>query len=577
MIWRLKDSAAATVPSLMAYDDFYTVNGIRDLDEDSVADVLVAHVKEYRTSRPNTTVGYITIVSGQSGKVIRTIPAPYNEKLYVPPQIYTQMDGTEYILVVTGAQNSPGGVYLIPLSSVMDHSKEKEFVTVHRNESSGFMVPAILADLNEDGVDDIVASSFNSTLYAFDGRTYNTLWSYTFVNSESISSIVPGHYNGDNVTDFMVKYSYGPGYPIYYYSQTQIINGKNGSAILERVINDAGGANSLLGGISLSQTFGGDLFLHWQTHCRGQLDVNEPYQFIPDSDTYLQARADACMLRYNASTVLKLYAITRHIQPPGAIIFSTDDLLLQLNQTELKRLQNQIAVAPLKHPKLSKQIIEDLKELKATAADQLFGGLAKHESAKPNVVKSADTAFDASEATKFEQKLKHHPKVFENMQQLADISVQQEQLQQQLQAQRQQQRLHLDGMTDGEKFSMNEQSNPQDIQLPIDRMYDADNEEIMNQRKNRFKGYGKQMVKPYENPLEQQMSDEQNPRMLDMGEYFIDENVVNRNTRSDGMRPGNLESLFRPQHLVSKMFEFLLLRISRGFLCDSRLSGRHIQ
>lgn len=533
-MWRLNDNTALAPPALMAYDDFYTVNGIRDLDEDSVADVLVAHVKEYRMSRPNTTIGYITIVSGQSGKVIRTIPAPYNEKLYVPPQIYTQIDGTEYILVVTGAQNSPGGVYLIPLSSIMDHSKEKEFITVYRNESSGFMVPAILADLNEDGVDDIIVSSFNSTLYAFDGRTYKILWSYTFVNSESISSIVPGYYNSDNVTDFMVKYSYGPGYPIYYYSQTQIINGKNGSAILERMINDAGGANSLLGGISISQTFGGDLFLHWQTHCRGQLDVNEPYQFIPDSDTYLQARADACMLRYNASTVLKLYAITRHIQPPGAIIFSTDDLLLQLNQTELKRLQNQIAVSPLKHPKLSKQVIEDLKELKANTAD-LFAGLTKHDS-KVNAVKNANDAFDIPEATKFEQKMKHHPKVFGNIQQMADLSVQQEQLQQQLQQQRQQQRLHLDN---GEKFLMSEQTNPQDIQLPIDRMYDTENDEIVNQRKNRFKNYGKQMVKPYENPLDQQMSEEQNPRMVDMGEYFIDENIVNRNTRSDGMQPGN--------------------------------------
>lgn len=529
---------------LLPYDDFYTVNGVRDLDADSVADVLVAHVKEYRTNRSNESTGFITIISGQNGKIIRTIPAPYNEKLYVPPQIYTQIDGTEHILVVTGAQNSPGGVYLIPLNTIMDHSKEKDFITVHRNESSGFMVPAILVDLNSDGIDDIVVSSFNSTLYAFDGRTYATLWSYTFVNSESISSIVPGHYNNDNITDFMVKYSYGPGYPIYYYSQTQVINGKNGSAILDRMINDAGGANSLLGGISISQTFGGDLFLHWQTHCRGQQDVNEPYQFIPDSDTYLQARADACMLRYNASSVLKLYAITRHIQPPGAIIFSTDDLLLQLNQTALKRLENQIAVSPLKHPKLTKQVINDINELKANTPTRLFSGLANHET-KTNVVKETPVAFDASESTRFAQKMKHQPNLFENLQQTNALNEQQEQMQrqqqqqleQQLQQQRQQHRLHLDNMNNGEKFSMNEQTNQQDIQLPIDRLYDTqDNAEIINQRKNHFNNFGQQM-KPYDNSLEQQIIDEQ-PRMMDMGEYFIDDNVINRNTRSDAIPQG---------------------------------------
>lgn len=63
------------------------------------------------------------------------------------------------------------------------------------------------------------------------------------------------------------------------------------------------------------------------------------------------------MLRYNTSTVLKLYAIARHIEPPGAVIFSTDDLLLQLNQTELAQLQKQISVSPLKHPKMLKKIL----------------------------------------------------------------------------------------------------------------------------------------------------------------------------------------------------------------------------
>lgn len=63
------------------------------------------------------------------------------------------------------------------------------------------------------------------------------------------------------------------------------------------------------------------------------------------------------MLRYNTSTVLKLYAIARHIEPPGAVIFSTDDLLLQLNQTQLAQLQKQISVSPLKHPKMLKKIL----------------------------------------------------------------------------------------------------------------------------------------------------------------------------------------------------------------------------
>lgn len=79
--------------------------------------------------------------------------------------------------------------------------------------------------------------------------------------------------------------------------------------------------------------------------------------FHTGSDISQQSRADTCMLRYNTSSVLKLFAITRHIQSPGAIIFSTDDLLLQLNQTELKQLAKQMAVSPFKHPKMLMKLL----------------------------------------------------------------------------------------------------------------------------------------------------------------------------------------------------------------------------
>lgn len=89
----------------------------------------------------------------------------------------------------------------------------------------------------------------------------------------------------------MVKYNSGPGFPIYYYSQTTILSGANGSALLERSIVDSGGPNSLLAGLSVSQTFGGDFFLHWQVACRGIDNPKDPYQFMPESDLIQQSRA----------------------------------------------------------------------------------------------------------------------------------------------------------------------------------------------------------------------------------------------------------------------------------------------
>lgn len=538
------------LPSTLVVD-LYTVNGVRDLDEDSVPDVLAARVEEHRSTDQSTIAGHIIIISGQTGKVIRTIPTPNREELYVPIQVHTQIDGTEMLLVITGGQNSPGGCYLISLSTIMDHSKENKFITIIRSESSGFMVPAILVDLDDDGVDDIVVSSFNSTVYAFNGQTYVTLWKYTFADSESTSSIVPGHYNNDNITDFMVKYNCGPGFPVYYYSQTQIINGKNGTSLLDQMINDSGGANSLLGGISISQTFGGDLFLHWQTQCRGKYDVKDPYQFFPDSDILLQSRADTCMLRYNASTVLKLYAITRHIQSPGAIIFSTDDLLLQLNQTELKQLEKQIAVSPLKHPKLLKKLL-NINEPNTNAntntnsdtnpinnSKNMANGIANatqvianDEKRKPFKSPSKQGAFD---------KLKNRKKLLESSQ-TASIA-----------------NAEVISANNYEKPIYPEQTNEMDVQLPMaNDVSDVNAEnEIISQRKKQLKNYimnninrvegrnqfgNEIMQEPQEvpaelsNPLEdyQNYYDDNERRVMAMAM------ANNRDVRSDENIPGNV-------------------------------------
>lgn len=138
--------------------------------------------------------------------------------------------------------------------------------------------------------------------------------------------------------------------------QTTILNGKNGESFLDSKITDSGGPHSLLGGVSIAQTYGGDFFLHFQSHCRDKFEnAKDPYKFVPDSDIIQQSRADVCMLRYNTSTVVKLNAMSRHVEPPGAVIFTSDDISLQLNQSDNPKTstpQNANNRQPLKHPKM---------------------------------------------------------------------------------------------------------------------------------------------------------------------------------------------------------------------------------
>lgn len=161
--------------------DLYTVNIIRDLDSDGIADIISAHTDE----RFGIREGHIRLISGKTGKSIRTIPAPYKEEIFVPIQLITSKDGTEYLLVLTGGQNTAGGVYKIRVDSFKNFHDDNDYSTIQRS-SSGFLVPAVLTDLNGDQIDDFVVASFNSTVYAFDGVSNKIIWAFTFPSSGNI-------------------------------------------------------------------------------------------------------------------------------------------------------------------------------------------------------------------------------------------------------------------------------------------------------------------------------------------------------------------------------------------------------
>ena len=65
----------------------------------------------------------------------------------------------------------------------------------------------------------------------------------------------------------MVKYQYGPGYPVYQYEQTVVLSGKDGSKI-SRTLTDSLGSQSSPISISLRGR-GNDIFIHWLSNCKG--------------------------------------------------------------------------------------------------------------------------------------------------------------------------------------------------------------------------------------------------------------------------------------------------------------------
>lgn len=119
ILWELK--YFSVLESISELDiDLYTINLIRDLDGDNVNEIIAVHVEEESTSRGS----HIKLISGRTGTIIRSIPTPFNEEVYVPVQVLTKVDGTELLMIVTGGQSSQGGVYNFNLLQMMKFKTE---------------------------------------------------------------------------------------------------------------------------------------------------------------------------------------------------------------------------------------------------------------------------------------------------------------------------------------------------------------------------------------------------------------------------------------------------------------------
>lgn len=194
---------------------------------------------------------------------------------------------------------------------------------LHHNAGKGVLVPPILIDITSDGIEDIVAAMFNSTIIAYNGSTFEPIWNYTVPNSEVISIPIPGYYNDDEIPDFMVKHQIGVDFLTYYYTVATIIDGRNGQPLLEKEIVDS--LSGQMSGLSITvDGFGNDWFLHWSADCLNYEGVKEQYQFMKDQ-SLVSWRTDLCRLRFNSTLATKLLALSQHVGPPGMSLYFSEE------------------------------------------------------------------------------------------------------------------------------------------------------------------------------------------------------------------------------------------------------------
>ncbi|EFN69201.1 Uncharacterized protein KIAA1467-like protein [Camponotus floridanus] len=297
--------------------DVYDARFITDMNGDSIGDVIASHAMQSNDIRASN----ILVISGRNGNIIRNINLPDTEQLFIAPQIIVQSDGENIFVLATNSQQEAGGLYIVSQANIFYGNLQLR--KLNHNTGKGALLPPVLIDITSDGIEDIVAAMFNSTIMAYNGSTFEPIWNYTIPNSEVISIPIPGYYNDDDIPDFMIKHQIGAGFPTYYYTMATIIDGRNGQPLLEKPIEDS--LSKQMSGLSITvDGFGNDWFLHWSADCLNHEGIKEKYQFLKGQSLVSQTHADLCRLRFNSTLTMKLLALSQHVGPPGISLYFSE-------------------------------------------------------------------------------------------------------------------------------------------------------------------------------------------------------------------------------------------------------------
>eukprot|EP00095_Tigriopus_kingsejongensis_P007875 maker-scaffold127_size327531-snap-gene-1.8 protein:Tk07875 transcript:maker-scaffold127_size327531-snap-gene-1.8-mRNA-1 annotation:"hypothetical protein BRAFLDRAFT_93831" len=302
----------------------YAAQFIHDLNGDGVPEVLAVHGGDELSdpAQEGNMFGRIIIFNGRNGTVLTWMQTPDRKESYYPPQILTWNDGEQFVLFGTGGNSRAGGLYVISLVDLYKRNITQA-VQIYRDDLKGMLTPAALADINQDGVDDIIVPTFNSFVIAFDGISFKPIWNTSFSGSESYSTVAVGFFDEDEIPDVMVKYQHGEGFPVYEYEETVVLSGKNGSRISEVMTNSLSTQSSPL---SISVTGrGNDIFLHWTSNCRGNERKKLHFAFPDYVHIHDQARADVCQNLFKTNQVSRYLGLQRFNASQQSQVYNSVD------------------------------------------------------------------------------------------------------------------------------------------------------------------------------------------------------------------------------------------------------------
>ncbi|GAA4430041.1 hypothetical protein GCM10023188_16140 [Pontibacter saemangeumensis] len=232
VLWRFFPYDNAVNPADSGIYNFYNPQLIPDQDLDAKKDLLISNggdytVKAHDARRP---AGKLMVISSGNGKILAEAEVPDGRETYLSVvKASLKNNGTQDIIFGTGGETMGGNLYRTTLNDVLKGDISGA-VVLATAEHKGFIAPPALADLNGDGIYDIIVNSVDGRTMAINGDTDSLLWSVALPGTEIYSSPAIGYFNGDEVPDVFTNYSIGV-WPMIKRSTQRMLDGKSGEVL----------------------------------------------------------------------------------------------------------------------------------------------------------------------------------------------------------------------------------------------------------------------------------------------------------------------------------------------------------